>query len=84
MGIDFNQLRFYLVKDVLFSITVTLAPNNWASIAVLKPIGPAPTTTMRVFEAAMFSEKIGFFALSSSNLNRFEHLMDLTFSYNVK
>ena len=33
-----------LVNEVLFSMTVTLAPNSCASMAVLKPQGPAPTT----------------------------------------
>ena len=33
-----------LVNEVLFSMTVTLAPKSCASMAVLKPQGPAPTT----------------------------------------
>ena len=74
------MIKSYLVKEVLFSMTETLAPRSWASMAVLRPIGPAPTTTILVLEAAMFSLKMGCLALSSSSLNRAEHLMDLTFS----
>ena len=36
----------YLVNEVLFSISVTLAPNSWASMAVRKPTGPPPITNI--------------------------------------
>ena len=38
--------RYHLVKEVLFSITVTLTPSSCASTAALRPIGPAPTTVI--------------------------------------
>ena len=44
MNMHCPQLKQCLVNEVLFSITVTLAPKSWASMAVLSPQGPAPTT----------------------------------------
>ena len=76
----------HLVKEDLFSMTTTLAPSSWASIAVRRPMGPAPTTTIwnrhvqvclsiavrtLVFEACMLSLNTGLLARWSSSLNKF-------------
>ena len=71
----------FLVKEVRFSMTVTRAPSSWASMAVRRPMGPAPTTTSLVLEASMLSPNTPSPALSSSSLNSAEHLIDLTFSW---
>ena len=71
----------FLVKEVRFSITQTRAPSSWDSMAVLSPMGPAPTTTMFTLEACMLPLNTGILALSSTSLNKLTPRHDFTFSW---